>query len=347
MNPANYSAFDVTDLLEDDFFVQWVTSPDEKSNAFWKNFLAEYPHKKTTVDAAAATILQYRKQDFVGNEAQQEKVWERISVSVQQIETTKKKAIFSIPVWARVAAAVTIIVGIGLLFRVMNGEKLITITTTAGQLKTITLPDHSKVTLNGNSSLSYQSGWSDDVPREVWIKGEGYFDVQHINKDTLHIQPAERFVVHCGDVNIEVLGTSFNVKNRGGKTNVALLTGKIKIDNVVSNNKANAQVLLSPGDYVEYSGKELLVSKKLAKPAQLVSWTSDEISFSNPTLKEIAETLENRFGYTISTADASLLTQKIEGEITVTNVADLLDVVTTTLNIKIEQSANKHITISK
>ena len=146
-------------------------------------------------------------------------------------------------------------------------------------------------------------------------------------------------------MNIEVLGTTFNVKARSGKTNVALLTGKIRIDYV---DKASKSLVMSPGDYVEYAGKELMVNKKLAKPAQVTSWiNTDEISFTDASLKEITETLENRFGYTVNAQDTTLYSLKIEGDITVSNVADLLDVVATTLDVVIEQTANKHITISK
>jgi transmembrane sensor len=346
MNPANYSEFELQDFLEDDFFVQWVINPDENKNSFWQSFTATYPHKKELVNKAADTIRLYREQDFFGNEENKNLVWQRITQSIKQSDALQTKRIFRIPVFMRVAAAIIIVAGLAFWYSNLNADKAYTIATTAGQIKTITLPDNSKVTLNGNSTLSYKGGWDDKEPREVWIKGEGYFDVRHLNKDSLHINPSDRFIVHCGDVNIEVLGTTFNVKAHSGKTNVALLTGKIRIDNV--DNASNSKTLtLAPGDYVEYTGKKLLVNKKLIKPTQVTAWTSDEISFTDATLKEITETLRDRFGYTVMTEDSKLLDLIIEGDITVNDVADLLDVVTTTLNIKIEQSANKHIAISK
>lgn len=345
MNPANYSEFELQDFLEDDFFVQWVINPDENKNSFWQSFIAAHPHKKELVNKAADTIRLYREQEHFDNEKNKQQVWQHISQSIRQSDTVQKR-IFRMPVFMRVAAALIIVAGVALWMISRNGDKTYSIATTAGQIKTITLPDNSTVTLNGNSTLSYKRSWDSDEPREVWIKGEGYFDVRHLNKDSLHINTSDRFIVHCGDVNIEVLGTTFNVKARSGKTNVALLTGKIRIDYVdkVSTSKP---LVLAPGDYVEYAGKELTVAKKLAKPAQVLSWKSEEISFTDATLKEITETLHDRFGYTVATENTMLLQLKIEGDISVSNVADLLDVVTTTLNVKVEQSANKHITISK
>lgn len=344
MSPVNYAEYQLQDFLEDDFFVQWVIRPNVNTDSFWQSFIENNPHKKELVEQAADMVKMYRKQAFFGNEQSKDHVWQRISESVNHVE--KRKKVFRLPVFIRAAAAIIIVAAAALwLANNYKADKTVTIATTAGEVKTITLPDHSKVTLNGNTTLSYSKSWDNKLIREVWISGEGYFDVKHLNKDTLHINPSDRFIVHCDDVNIEVLGTTFNVKARSGKTNVALLTGKIRIDYV---NKTNNSLIMTPGDYVEYAGKELLVNKKLAKPAQVTAWTTtDEISFTDATLREITETLENRFGYTVNAQDTALYSLKIEGDITVSNVADLLDVVATTLDVAIEQTANKHITISK
>ncbi|MFC0773564.1 FecR family protein [Terrimonas alba] len=343
MSPVNYAEFQLKDFLEDDFFVQWVINPNVNTDSFWQSFIENNPHKGETVEQAAEMIKIYRRQAFLGNGQNKDLVWQRISESVSHVEERK---VFRMPVFIRVAAAILIVAAAALwLVNYYKADKTVTIATAAGEIKTITLPDHSKVTLNGNTTLSYSSSWDNEMLREVWISGEGYFDIKHLNKDTLHINPSDRFIVHCDDVNIEVLGTTFNVKARSGKTNVALLTGKIRIDYV---NKTNNSLVMAPGDYVEYAGKELLVNKKLAKPAQVTAWTNaNEISFTDATLREITETLENRFGYTVNAQDTALYSLKIEGDITVSNVADLLDVVATTLDVAIEQTANKHITISK
>jgi len=346
MNISDYAQFRLQDFLEDDFFVQSVINPDENNRSFWQSFASTYPEKAPTVEEAVQIIKLYRTQENFENEESKKMVWQRITDSVKQSEAVKKKRVFRIPVFLRVAAAIVIIAGAATWIYSLYSGNTTTICTKAGEIKTVMLPDHSKVILNGNSTLSYHRGWEADQPREVWIKGEGYFSVQHLNKDSLNIHPSDRFIVHCSEVNIEVLGTTFNVKDRDGKTNVALLTGKIRIDNL-DKITAGKALIMAPGDYAEYAGKNLLTSKKLVKTAQIVSWASDELSFTDATVKEITETLRDRYGYTVTTGDTTLLNLKIEGDITVSNVADLLDVVATTLDLKIEQSANKHITISK
>jgi ferric-dicitrate binding protein FerR (iron transport regulator) len=348
MNTEKYSQFTVQDFLADDNFIQWVINPGAANAVNWQALIPAMPQKKEIIEKAAAIIRQYRSQESFHNEAGREKVWQRIEASIdRQPAVTFRKKIFALPALMRVAAAFIVVAGLSYWLLSRNAAPVqFSFTTAFGEVKTFTLPDQSEVTLNGNSTIVYNTRWKKSAVREVWIKGEGYFNVRHINKDSTHIEPAERFVVHCGDVNIEVLGTTFNVKARHGKTNVALITGKIRIDytGAAAENKA---IVMAPGDYVEYKASRMLVAKKLLKPAQVSNWIAKELSFTDASLKEIAETLQDNYGYTVTVQDSALLNLKIEGDISVNSVADLLDVLSTSLNINISQSASKHITISK
>ena len=348
MNADKYAQFTLQDFLADDDFVQWAITPNEESDAFWQSYINTEPGQKDTILKAAKIIQQYRLQDGFYNEEHKDLVWQRIEASIaSQPARDASRKIFSLPVFMRVAAAIIIVAGLSfLLINKYTSPKQQLFSTAFGEVKTIELPDHSQVTLNGNSSISYAGSWEKNTAREVWITGEGYFNVTHLNTNSAAIKPNDRFIVHCGDVNIEVLGTTFNVKARHGKTNVALITGKIRID-YTDAATGNKTVYLAPGDYVEYAAKKLLTAKKLAKPAQVTTWRANEISFSDATLKEITETLQDNYGYTVTVKDSTLLALRIEGDISVNNVSDLLDVVTTTLNIKIEQTAEKNITITK
>ena len=349
MDFEKYVHYQLSDFLEDDSFVQWVIHPNEINSNFWQNFLHKYPEKTDVVEKASALILTYRHQHSFENEERKSGLWQKIEGTVREAELSHDKKVFRLPLFTKVAAAVLVIALASLW--IYNSYKndatqLITLATSFGEIKSITLPDQTLVTLNANSKLHYNEKPGKNKPREVWIEGEAYFAVKHLNKDTTHIAPSERFIVHSGDVNIEVLGTSFNVKARHGKTDVALITGKIRIDyNDVS--KKSQTLTMAPGDYVQYADKKIATTRKLAKPEQVAAWKENELSFTDATVEEIMQVLEDRFDYKTTTKDTTLLQLKIEGDIVVNNVAELLDVITTTLDIKIEQSAKKHITISK
>ena len=87
----------------------------------------------------------------------------------------------------------------GLLSNKLSDYEVIT---AAGQRAQTVLPDGSKVWLNASSKIVYHNSlWSSD--RQIDLSGEAYFEVR---KDKEH-----PFVVQVGNLNIEVLGTCFNV----------------------------------------------------------------------------------------------------------------------------------------
>lgn len=343
--PVHYSGFDTEDFLEDDFFIQWVINPGRENELFWQSFVRAYPEKQEAVHKAASIINTYRLQDVFDNEANKTVVLERITDSVAGDHRKVVPMRGYLKRLYRIAAAVIILAGAALLIKKMTGTGRETVVSSKfGEVKTIRLADNSEITLNGNSSISYKGNWDDSsAAREVWISGEAYFNVKHLNHDTTNIRPYERFIVHSDDVTIEVLGTTFNVKSRHGKTNVTLITGKIKVDYTAT----NQSMIMAPGDYVEYGDKKLLVNKKLLKPARVSTWRIDELNFSDATLREIVEMLQDNYGYNVTVTDPSLLSLRIEGDISVKDVTDLFDVVSTALDIKIEQLPQKNIRIAR
>ena len=109
--------------------------------------------------------------------------------------------------WSRivVAAAVIAVLSVtawnfSLLHELQNANSSFLAEVPAGDKVQLTLPDKSSVKLNSESSLSYAYVNGKRVAR---LKGEGYFQV---SKDRKH-----PFVVQVGNLNIEVLGTCFNV----------------------------------------------------------------------------------------------------------------------------------------
>ena len=342
MTSADYARYTLTEFLEDDYFIQWATARDERNDSFWKTFLAEYPDQEPVIREALMVIQVYRGQDTFTNDARIDAVWRRVD---NTIGLQSESRFNTRPAWRYfgIAAAITLVCGAAYLMWHFSQDSMVKITTEYGEVKAITLPDQSIVMLNGNSSLTYRGNWSaaSASMREVWIHGEAYFDVRHINTDTTAIKPSERFLVHGSDMDIAVLGTSFNVKSRRNKTNIALLTGKIE---VTRRDEASAGLVLLPGDYVEYDGQELREKKKLLRPHKAATWTVREITFTDPTVADIVETLQDSYGYAISLGDQKLLEMKIEGEISVTSVSELLAVVSSTLGIKIEESG-KQVTI--
>ncbi|MEO3403405.1 FecR domain-containing protein [Mucilaginibacter sp. CAU 1740] len=342
MQTAKYSTYTLADFLEDDDFVRFVVNPSPNDILFWHEVVFQYPALQETISQASSVISAYRKQEIFTNAENQEQVWQRITSTLQTQQPRAK--IFTMQRFMRVAAIFLLISSVAVTLWLLNKNSNNEIGTAFGELRTVNLPDGSTVVLNGNSKLSYKNNW-DKNAREVWISGEGLFKVKHINRDPSHVKPTERFIVHCSDMNIEVLGTTFNVRTRHNKTDVGLVQGKIRVD-YVDPASSKQSLIMKPGDFVQYARKKAIARTFLPQPEKITKWTKHQLLFNDATLAQISEIMTDDYGYHVTLANPDLAALKIEGEINVPNVEELIETISTTLPVKITRS-DKNITITK
>jgi len=136
-----------------------------------------------------------------------------MTVPDRQIKTQKRNLLFGFS-WKKWAAAAAVLV---LVFLAGAGAGLLTGKNTAtqaaltyteytspyGSKSKVKLPDGSAVWLNAGSTLRYSSDFNVHH-REVFLEGEGYFDVMRNDQSP--------FLVQTSVITIKVLGTAFNVK---------------------------------------------------------------------------------------------------------------------------------------
>lgn len=342
MSIRDYSRYTLADFLEDDAFIRWVISPDVESDAFWVTYGLHHPQQADIIHQASSIIRVYRKQETFTNAAQKDEVWSRIGTTINtQRPVRKLDAVFSL---YRVAAAVALLlVSAAVLWFFTYRDHIIQ--TAYGEVRTVILPDHSKVTLNGNSTLRYARRWNAETAREVWLEGEAYFDVTHLNRDTTRVTPGHRFIVHSDAVNLEVLGTTFNVEHRCDKTNITLITGKVKVQLEEEMSRPMAGHIMAPGDHLAYVDKKLVEKTRVAKLQTVTAWMSHSFAYSNAQLADIVKSLQDDYGYKVD-ADSALLQLRIEGEISVSGIPELLSTVEVALGLRIERS-EQHLVISR
>lgn len=335
MDFAKYAAFSVTDFLVDDDFIDGVLQPTTQAALFWSQLAEHYPALKDNLTQAAVILRSYRQQDTFSDLTLQDELWKRIEAEAGPVTAVAKPRVWRMPALLRIAAAV-VPLGVGTAIFWYSQDQQVQ--TAYGEIKTVTLPDGTQVVLNGNSSLTYQRSWGRNT-REVWLRGEGFFKVTHFNKDTAQVQPSERFVVHCRGLNVEVLGTTFDVNDRPGKVNVGLVTGKIRLTTALANQPPTA-LTLAPGDYVEYAVRRISTPQKLAHPERLTTWSQHQFAFTDARLGDILKTLQDAYGYQVTYKHPEAANLQIEGEINVADVAELLETVSATLHVHISQKGN-------
>ncbi len=142
----------------------------------------------------------------------------------------------------RVAATVLLLIGAGIVFYLSGPAKETTDRVVSSRHETLheTLSDGSEVYLNKHSRMTFQTDFSNETTRKVTLEGEAFFKVA---RDT-----AKPFIITVGNVEVKVLGTSFNVKAGKEGTEVIVKTGKVEVTG------GGKRAILLPGQAVTVPG---------------------------------------------------------------------------------------------
>ncbi len=197
--------------------------------------------------------------------------------------------------WKGIAAAIIVLtVAVFILRNIGNSEDLQVAqsiqmnekTLPSGQKMKIFLPDGSTVWLNAESTITYPERFDDEY-RVVSLKGEGFFEVKK--------NPLKPFIVRTENMNVTVLGTTFNVRNyqNEGKTDVALETGKVMIE---TDGSKDSKYILSPGEGVSMNKKSGRTYKYEVDPKAAYQWKDGVIYFDKANFDEVINKLSRWYG---------------------------------------------------
>lgn len=325
-----YQHYEVRDFLLDDDFVAWCKNRPDADYELWKQVLQTYPDLADRIVNTKEFLLHSVVKDELPTTKQVQKMWQNIQRESLQ---TKTRGLVRKLSWIRVAAILLVTVGASMV-AYMAYTKETKVNTLYAEIKQLELPDHSKVTLNANSEIRYSDKWNTTKPREVWLTGEAYFDVNHLHKGAAPVKPNERFIVHLNGVDVEVLGTSFNVNNRRDEAQITLTSGSIELK--FADNKYPAMIM-KPGEIVKYSKDSLILVSEEDKSAAASAWKDHRWEFDNASLKEVLQLLKDNYGLDARVEDEKLWNKKISGAISSDNKEMLLDGLSILLDIKIEQ----------
>jgi transmembrane sensor len=334
---GDYNSYTLQDLINDNSFMLWVSQPSKELDAKWNSIQQEYPHLIQVIAEGKKIVRSMRFETAVLGQNEEQELWNSIA-SRTTLSSNGGKTIRLWPRYAAAAILVGLIFAAGLFY---SNFQQVTIQTPYGQLQTVTLPDGSQVTLNANSNIKYDRRWAGDEIREVWIEGEAFLKVKHLHKNG-PVKDHQRFVVHTGPVNVEVLGTSFNVNDRRGRTEVALLNGKIRLS---LRNEKQKQLILAPGDIVEYAGGKL--NKKPVNVVEYTSWKDGKLYFRDVPLSKIFNYFEDIYGYKVKVEDPEVLTRRLSGTMSSKNEKVFFETIARTLNLSITPNNASHELIIK
>ncbi|HEX6169783.1 MAG TPA: FecR domain-containing protein [Chitinophagaceae bacterium] len=166
------------------------------------------------------------------------KAWQRFQKRVtdqKEIPQIISRSRFS---WMKVAASAILVAGLGIAVYFLinkNNEPTEMVAQTGQNVLVDTLPDGSVITLNKRSTITYPSKFKGDT-RAIALKGEAFFNVAPDKK--------KPFVISVNDVQVTVVGTSFNIKSENGNTEVVVETGIVRVS------RSGKTVELSAGEKI-------------------------------------------------------------------------------------------------
>lgn len=192
----------------------------------------------------------------------------------------------------------------------------------------LTLADGTKVWLNSDSEIRYPVQFIGDK-RKVWIAGEVCFDVAH-NKQ-------KPFIVEAKDVEVEVLGTTFNVEAYRDKNSIVttLVEGSVKLS------KENESVIIEPNQQAVISdlAKEFAVSTVDAKNYTL--WKDGIFYFEEAPLNTIMEKLERWYGIKVFFMNRSISEKRFSIEVKrYEEIESVLDILSRTEKVYFDINEN-------
>jgi ferric-dicitrate binding protein FerR (iron transport regulator) len=317
-----YGHYTAQELVSSPYFLEWVRFPDDTNQAFWQSYLEAYPHKASAVEAAVAIARSLHVVQDRPTPLQQREMWDEIYNNVGNNRVYARKSPFVY--MARAAVAIGVIAGVSwLMFR--PGKQQVSIASDFGEIKTLYLPDSTAVTLNGHSGITYNKAWA---KREVWIEGEAFFNVRPDGE--------QQFDVHSNGVDVHVLGTSFNIRNRRGVTAVVLNTGKV----MVAASDEKKLILSQPGDMARYDSQQKDLTHRKVPVAKVTGWQQHKLQLDQTSVADFFGVLEDDWGYQVQTNDSTLLNKKISGEIELTDKAVLMDALAVILDARVTQQGS-------
>lgn len=290
---------DIEDFLTDESFRNWVNNPTPESDAYWKSWMEANPAKVELANQSRKMIQSFNFKEFQPDSVSKERILQKIRL---ETKPGRKYRPFLNP-WYKVAAILIIAFGIGTLLWFQSAEKqqkepiyvvsnLVQKSNPSGVKSKHILPDGSTVFLNAASSIEYPKTFGADV-RLVKLQGEGFFQV---------VKDADRpFRVLAGELEVLVLGTTFNMNTNLKSPEVALVEGKVKVAAVSS----DRSLALAPGQMAIYNKDRQTFTATTFDAAYITGWKDGYLMFKDATLDEVVEKLHAWYGIEIAVANKS------------------------------------------
>lgn len=314
----------------------------EEKNRIAEELLSEPEEKNQLLRMVKKVDLYFELKKYPAEKAL-EKVQNKIQKKSQSKLTRFRKLISN--QLMRYAAAVLVAVllsvaGYEIVSNKAESPKILEISSTDQVVKSFKLPDGTLVSLNSDTQLKYPKRFGKET-REVTIEGEAFFEVK-TNKN-------KPFIIHAGNAQIKVLGTSFNVSAypRARLLEVIVETGKVQVSNKLTVTEQTNELILDPGDKgtLVYSSNALL--KTTNQDPNFMAWKTHNLIFRATSLNEVISNLEKVYKVNIRLADPKLNGLLLTAHFNDYSLDFILKVIETTFQMETQKIDGQYILKAK
>ena len=259
--------------------------------------------------------------------------WERFLERKEQ--STKKRYRSSwrslYPAWSGVAAAILILVlGLVVTLLLPHGGKAYfasVLLESNDASKEENLLDGSMVTLNKTSRLTYSQKVFGRHRTVNLLEGEAYFQVKRNLK--------RPFTVQVEEVDIMVLGTSFNVKKGKGETEIIVDSGTVRVE------LGEQAVVLEAGEKATAILQEGILKKAVQENKLFRYYINNKFEAENTPLSQLVTALNQAYGSEVVISSDELQAARITTTLEFGSLDKNLEVINETLGTKISREGQK------
>lgn len=199
--------------------------------------------------------------------------------------------------------------------------------TTHGEKKQVLLPDGTQLILNSCSYIRYPQRFINDR-RLIELEGEAYFRVAR--------NESMPFIVKTGYFDVQVLGTSFDIKSYPTDeiVSVSVESGKVQVDmpDAMMRLTANEQVFVN-------TLSEGYTKRREESP--VAAWVKGTLYFQSTPIRDVAKELERVYNCRITFEPGQRFDNLISGEHDNKDLESVLKSIEYISNIKFRKNGNE------
>jgi len=207
-----------------------------------------------------------------------------------------------------------------------------------GEEYQLVLSDGTQVWLNSESRLKFPVQFAKNK-REVILEGEAFFEVTK--------NPEAPFIVKTGPMNVEVLGTSFNVSAYKDEASIqtTLVEGKVRVSSTFGQSQ---EQVLKPNEQAVFNKSNNQIEIIEVNAALYACWREGVFVFDEDNLEDILKKLSRWYDLNVFFKSEEVRAYQFSGKLPrFKNCNELLEMIEKTTDVQFTMKENRTVIVNK